>query len=784
MDSESQANVLWHEDIDVAVIITDGPTEALIDAELPVFTKELSELVRWAGRRAVYLVCGELTPLRASDILDRAASFSSRGARICIAHEKQDATPAALFERIGKDAVEGLIDSAPPLDPLRRLELVEGSEDALSLLQDPLFLILLGGNELLRHRARMRFKALKVPVKAVDDAIKSTMKGRDDALRARRLEVDGQIDPHFAYIVENDRLCHLTVGISGRQTNVLANFAIEIREVVESHTLHGTVKTAYMIGGTLSTGHKLSDVLVDADKFDDMKWLHCWHEAAIKPGKDSRAHLATAIKILSKPLHTTRYERTGWAEYKGKKVYLWHGGSLGGDAGLTSELEGDRQRFKMPASVQDPQVALRRSFQFLAIRSLGVTGPLLGAVYLAPLYTILLPNLYIWLKGFSGAGKSCLAGILQAHFGAEWNFNQLPLAWDSTALGLRKTLGFYRDVVIATDDYIPESSSHMAVTELLHGIGNNTARTRASQDGKKLVRNDTIASLMIATAEVPPPEASGVWGRGVLIDLEQDKVAFRKAIQYSQTSRELLNEAMLVYLQWLLPKVNDDAWISQTKARLGKLESELNEALPQTSHNRCGANLGALLLGLELFLECAAELRAITPVESADTRAGVRQALIEQGTGQASDTEAMSEADRYLEGLCSMMVSGEVVLLDKGVAPEAYKGRATLIGWADEDHWYLVPPLAFKAVSEFYGQTGRSPWTYSKQAVHQELVHKGYVLRLGKEIPHPQWVGGATRRVLKLPRLRDPITNAEKYPIIVRLQLDDEDCGLVPMRRH
>ena len=100
--------------------------------------------------------------------------------------------------------------------------------------------------------------------------------------------------------------------------------------------------------------------------------------------------------------------------------------------------------------------------------------------------------------------------------------------------------------------------------------------------------------------------------------------------------------------------------------------------------------------------------------------------------------------------------------------PHADHG-SVFLGWQDSEHLYLVPEGAFQAVSLFARDSG-APFPISQSRLRKDLVLEG----LSKPDPDRHtasvWVGGQTRRVLKL--IKSKIAEAlgeETSPLLTAL---------------
>ena len=93
------------------------------------------------------------------------------------------------------------------------------------------------------------------------------------------------------------------------------------------------------------------------------------------------------------------------------------------------------------------------------------------------------------LTGPTGAFKSELAALAQAHFGAGFNSRRLPASWADTANMLEKKAFLAKDAVLVVDDFAPAGTTadvqrlHREADRLFRGAGNRSGRARMRADG-------------------------------------------------------------------------------------------------------------------------------------------------------------------------------------------------------------------------------------------------------------------------------------------------------------
>ncbi len=128
----------------------------------------------------------------------------------------------------------------------------------------------------------------------------------------------------------------------------------------------------------------------------------------------------------------------------------------------------------------------------LALLDLGpdtITAAVLGAIYRAPLGEPSPVDFALHLTGPTGAFKTELAALAQAHFGAAFNGRRLPASWADTANMLEKKAFLAKDAVLVVDDFAPTGTTtdvqrlHREADRLFRAAGNRAGRARMRADG-------------------------------------------------------------------------------------------------------------------------------------------------------------------------------------------------------------------------------------------------------------------------------------------------------------
>lgn len=564
----------------------------------------------------------------------------------------------------------------------------------------------------------------------------------------------------------------------GPVTVPLCNF--DARIVEERERDDGVERSlVFVIRGTLAGGHPLPNAEVGAAQFGAMNWtVPEWGtRAVVNAGQGSKDHLRAAIQTLSGDVpRLTTYTHLGWREIDGRMVYLHAGGVISAPVAPNAppavqvEPPGGLETFVLPEPPTGDVLrhSVRVSLSTLELAPDAVSVPLLGMTYRA-LYGGV--DFGGHLAGQTGAGKSELAAMMQAHYGAGLTSRTLPGSWSSTANALEGLAFAGKDVLVTVDDFAPEGSSHdiaryhATAARLFRAQGNNAARGRMRADGS-LRPNKPPRGMILSTGE-DIPKGHSIKARTLILELEPGALNWPLLTTAQASASEgVYASATAGFIAHLAEDY--EGRTAAFRADVARFRSELQS----TGHKRtvdAGAQLLATYRGLLAF---ALEVGALTAAEHAAlwhrVYRGVQAALEPQAALQAqSDPVA-----RFSELLAGLFVSGRAHVSDAGVGdfpgdgwgwetqevrtfngPETrYTAKGARIGWLDGADLYLEPAATYAELQRFARDQGDSvPLT--ERTLWKRLSERGVVVAAeGGHATVKRTFSGAGRvRVLHIP---------------------------------
>lgn len=369
-----------------------------------------------------------------------------------------DRGPDDFLAAQGPEALRALIGGAVRGDPVERATAVADKPAALQLLEDlPFLLAVHVRGPVVDEKVADALKAHKVTRTLVREAVKNALK------RAEQNAPPSDASP--TYVVRDGCLCLLTADGVGEHVEPLCNF---VAEIVEEQTVDdgsGVPVRVFVLAGVTQDGEPLHRITVDASEFGSEIWtIAKWGSGVMVTAKVPRAarHLLNAVSVMStgKTSKIVAYGHTGFRQRDGQWFYL-HGGGAVGASGLTVALEGSAARFILPDCAGDVRAAVLESIAFLDIATMRISFPIHAGVHRAPLNEVLRCDAALDLVGTTGTMKSAVMGVAQSHYGS-FDYNSLPLNFESTANSLEAELFRLKDTFVVIDEYVPTGGSTMS----------------------------------------------------------------------------------------------------------------------------------------------------------------------------------------------------------------------------------------------------------------------------------------------------------------------------------
>ncbi len=405
----------------------------------------------------------------------------------------------------------------------------------------------------------------------------------------------------------------------------LCNFFARItKDITERST--GTERRAFRIEGLVAA--RPFSIHIPAEDFASLGWVAklLGAEAVIEAGRDTKDRLRAALQHLSLPIAKQNvYGRVGWEVFDdGTEGYLDGRGAIGPAgriAGVEVVMPDALADFELPAPLEGE--ALLRGVEACAelflLSNAEVATALFGAAWVAPLGA---SPLTVYVSADQESGKSFLVGLAQAHFGARWHGDHLPVSLKyATPASVNKLRSLARDCLFAVDDFVLRGTLKDAdlgerVDLLVRAQYSGASRLALTATGDLAKGDAAPGGVLVLNGETLAPGHS-LNTRMVVVELPRplpEEELLRAARQ--RAADGVYAGAMAAHLRWLAPRMTETR-----KARRDRAARIVEKLYDGRREHRALALLAEVGLGVGNFLEWAAEV-GLAP----ETIARVREA--------------------------------------------------------------------------------------------------------------------------------------------------------------
>lgn len=571
-------------------------------------------------------------------------------------------------------------------------------------------------------------------------------------------------DGEFGCMVRHGATYSITLDKQGNEVkHKLADFAALPVEAIKRDD-GVDAKMEFVMEGISSTGERFPAVSVPSAKFGAMNWpMESWGFAAnISPGQAVKDKLRHAIQAVGAKTAVQRsiYAHTGWRHINGKLAYLYHGGAVGAE-GVCVELEGSLSSYALP----EKGGSMKPSLELLSVLPHHISIPLLGHVYLAPLTEFLAmagfpPMHTLFMAGTSGARKSTVAALGLSHFGSSFSNTHMPASFKDTGNAIGRKAFLLKDMPLLVDDLHPTASPQerrrmdSVAQSIARMWGDRADRGRLRADLSMQEGNPPRGIGMMTGEDLPEVGESGL-ARFMLVEVKPDDVSRLKelsALQDKAKNGEMA-AAMRSYIEWLLPQ--GEKMPRLLRDRFKALRSEMTEAVPGV-HGRQHDNAASIMLGFEMFLNCAERRGDIASAEKESLMHTAKSVLIDTTEAQKQTVREEAPVRVFLETLGEMIRIRQAEVINLKNAGLEGAGLVT-VGYRDDEYLYLIPVVSFSCVVSQLNKAGTT-FPVSRSTLWKRAVEQGYVIPDGKGNPtHTKKVGRDAPRLVwfKLDKLRE-----------------------------
>lgn len=468
---------------------------------------------------------------------------------------------------------------------------------------------------------------------------------------------------------------------------------------------------------------------IPESEFASMQWhlKHIGATAIIYAFSGAIDKTREAIQIESANVETdVQYQHTGWRKIDKQWHYLVSNGAIT-ETGLISSISvnlGLGDRFEKivlpdaPATKLAAKEAVERSWALVHPR----TGVMPLRMYLTAWRSTLGATPYsAWVYGRTGAGKSTLATLLQAHWGKGHEEHRPLASWSDTDNALEEAGFRLKDMLMLIDDWRPKGSARqreeMRVDRVVRSQANASGRMRMTRD-LRIRHGRDVRAMVLSTAEAMPQTEPSLVARLLQVPLvdttrETNERFQRMTLLQGYARRGDLAQAMTCWLMWLAPRLEE---VQKAHAKL------VDQARDIFKNHRAHARMTTMDADMyafaQIFFGWVMQYGILTPQEYDDHLQALAEELINQSLEQEQLVQEYSETASMVEAL-RVAVRGDTARID-GLDLEI-SGIGEWIGWKESGSLYLSP-TSLKVVME--KMIGYRP---STQSMVKALEEGGYM---------------------------------------------------------
>ena len=562
------------------------------------------------------------------------------------------------------------------------------------------------------------------------------------------------------------------VQITGDGTKPLTDFIVLPRlELI--HDDGATRTLQFVFDGWDSNGTQFERATINSSELNSMAWLtDKWgFHANIRPGTANRDKVVWAIKKVGQiaAKQVTEYSHTGWRQIDGKWCYLYHGGAIGMD-GITVDMGDALKAYRLDGQgipgfeAITYKDAAMKSLQLQTIVKPEIGIALLGTTYLAPLREFMAqsditPAFCLFLYGESGTHKTTAAALAMAHYG-NFHAKNPPASFNDTANQIRKKAFLIKDAPILVDDYHPTTSQQekrqMAATAqaLSRAFGDGSDRGRLNADTTIRTVTPPRSVGIITGEDLPAIGASGL-ARFFVLDIDKDDIPITAELTSLQEAARAgyLQKSMRGYITWLSKQTDT------LPDKLQKLFVMYREDIRKSSngaHDRAPEAVACIMMGYQMMLQYMRDIGAVDGDTALAMIMDAKTTLTETSQKQTKSMESEKPTRIFLDVLAELMASKEIYTLDLHPDPEnpqEIPPAADMVGYEDDQYYYLLPNVAYARVSMLCRQQGVE-FPVTSKALYKHLRTDGILTITGDggSTTKAKFINGKLNRLLWIPR--------------------------------
>ena len=557
----------------------------------------------------------------------------------------------------------------------------------------------------------------------------------EDPRYERRLNGIYYIQPRLKYTAKG-------VPIDNTLETQVCNFLFEIAREVTTND-GDEVDTRFDITGHAERPFALtvtSDELADPRRMVARLLATAGGKAIVYRGGD--AHLRPALQSVSEDYEKEIFfVATGWYKIGDDWLYLTPGAKL-----ARMEVPHEVKRYRVERNNDMLPTGYQTLRNILKVFPSKVSYISLAHAFLPPLYRWLngTTRYMLHFTGETGTRKTSYALVLQGFYG---DFSEPPEGWRSTVNHI-ETLGWHsKDALLLIDDYKPRYVRIQDFTQTVHHYSDGTARGRLNRD-TTLRNSKPMRCVALSTGEDIPEGEASVLSRMIVLKMRNADIDL-EALRAAQDNIISLPAVMADFLAWLPEGLEVNGKLERWRDEYATCFTGL-----QTNPGRIALNMAQNRFAWQVLGNYLIDRQVWTAEER--RRYDDEYLLVSKDVIREMGQQVMEEkvSSIFLEALRAMLDSNEAGFWQAGSIKteadfELDKSKKLILGWTDEEGYYLISTAAYHAVEKWLRNEGKS-LGFSERAIWEQLEQAGILIQGKDRTAIVKFLHGKARRVMHL----------------------------------
>ncbi len=556
------------------------------------------------------------------------------------------------------------------------------------------------------------------------------------------------------YKVENNCLYIEQCNKQGVYNRKLCNFTpYVISEITMDDGVSETKKL--LLGGEHENGRQLKEIEVDGNDLATFNWLmNSWGvDCILEIGSNVKDLIRYAIQSTAKfATRQTTYTVTGWKKIEGKWKYL-----MPGLADTNVSLSGKLDRYDFIKEYTEKDIAKAFRLMSCDVAPKEIIYTLMAFAFMSPLNEFLHrancePKFVLFLLGKTGTRKSTLAALFLSFFG-KFTSSDLPLSFRDTANSITHHAFTLKDVLTCIDDFHPCSKQEEAkltatAQSIMRSYGDRTGRGRLKSDATPMDSRPPQGNAII-TAEFPPDIGESGTARYFGLELKSGDVNLEMLSVFQRGASEgAFQKAMFAYTEMIAKFANADEkkFVNSLSESFKIYRNEFSKQNIQC-HGRVPEIVANLRIGMKMFLLFMKEHKMINDDQCNAIESEFFEILCTLAKRQSENIEQDKPTHKFIRKLYALIDSGSAVIINRSYEPNVIPNN--LIGYEDENYYYLNKTAAHRAVKKLCDEQGES-FTITEKGLLKALAEEKLIDVADGQNTKSVRIGGKTKRVVCL----------------------------------